>query len=424
MDPSTSPTYYLRARWVVPMNRPPLEDGGLAINGSRLQWVGPWKDRPEPHSHHQLDLGEVIVLPGLINSHAHLEFTSLSGFHPHPKSFVEWISRIQKEKEEFSPDAVLASWKLGQIQLLQSGVTSVINHESQTTLLPDLWAANKLRLWSCLEMTGILAGTPPEKLLDQALQTLAHLPHSPLLSPGLAPHAPYSTAPQVLSLCQKVARQRNWVLSSHLAESLEESECFLTHTGALAEWLLPLHPGLVKKGSSPVQYALENGLLGPNLLAVHCNYLSPSDLDILAKKGVHVVHCPNSHRYFRHHPFPLKALLERRIPLLLGTDSSATLPARGQIPNPSLNLFHELQILADEHPELSPKVLLDMVTLNPARFLRHTDRMGCLQAGSYADWIALPMTQTGNLSPYETILWNTKPVVYSMIHGSWVARNI
>src|SRR6185503_11984814 len=92
----------LRARLVLPIKQPPIEDGVVCISGPRIVWCGPWKSRPPSADHSVIDLGERILLPGLVNAHCHLDYTGLAGLLPVPRSFTDWIKGLVALKSSWS----------------------------------------------------------------------------------------------------------------------------------------------------------------------------------------------------------------------------------------------------------------------------------------------------------------------------------
>ena len=147
----------------------------------------------------------------------------------------------------------------------------------------------------------------------------------PACSASLSPHAPYSTLPELLRLSAEIARERNWRITTHVAESEQEFEMFMHARGKMFDWLQRNERDNSDCGlGSPVAHLARNGLLGENLLAIHVNLLAPGDAELLGEHQVHVVHCPRSHDYFRHPPFPRRQLADAGVNLCLGTDSLST----------------------------------------------------------------------------------------------------
>src|SRR5579864_1263247 len=213
MPRSNFPTpMILRARAVLPVSQPPIENGAIRISGNRITQVGAWKDFSPNSADEVVDVGETILLPGLINAHCHLDYTNMSGQMPPQKSFTDWIKLMLVAKAEWNYSEFAQSWLNGAHMLLRTGTTTVVDFEAVPELLPDVWSATPLRVISLLEMTGVKSRRNPRAILQDNLAHIARLPGG-RCRPGLAPHAPYSTIPELLRLAAETARQRHWPLS-------------------------------------------------------------------------------------------------------------------------------------------------------------------------------------------------------------------
>jgi cytosine/adenosine deaminase-related metal-dependent hydrolase len=193
---------------------------------------------------------------------------------------------------------------------------------------------------------------------------------------------------------------------------------FTAAAGPMYQWLKPQRDMSDCGLGSPVQWLARCGYLGPELLAVHCNYLVPEDIALLAAHGVSVVHCPRSHAYFGHRPFPWQALVQAGAKLCLGTDSLASVSGTAGQPV-ELDLFAEMQALAAAAPALEPRRILEMATVNAAHALGRPGQLGELVEGAWADLIALPFTGSIHQAT-EAVVHHRGPVVASQIAGRWV----
>ena len=410
-------TMILRARTLLPVSQPPIENGAVILSGNRIQAVGPWPDLRPDADGNVLDLGEVILLPGLINAHCHLDYTDMAGMLPPPKTFTDWIPLILAAKSGWGYSDYARSWLNGARMLARTGTTTVADIETVPDLLPEVWDATPLRVFSFLEMTGIRARRDPMEILHEAVEKMDSLSH-PRCSASLSPHAPYSTLPGLLRLSAETARERGRRLCTHVAESEQEFEMFMHARGEMFNWMQrnardPSDCGL----GSPVKHLARNQVLGENLLAIHVNLLARGDAALLGKHHVHVVHCPRSHDYFRHPPFQLRQLADAGVNVCLGTDSLATVRQTGK-QNLELNLFEEMRALAAREPGLSPVEILRMVTVNGARALGLAGQIGELSENARADLIAIP-ARAGAGDAAEAVLTHTGPVSAGMIGGQW-----
>jgi cytosine/adenosine deaminase-related metal-dependent hydrolase len=408
----------LRARTVLPVSRPPIENGAVLVVGNRIHDVGPWPDFKAKEGKEIFDLGEVVLLPGLVNAHCHLDYTDMAGQLPPPRTFTDWIPLITAAKTAWSYSDYARSWLHGAHMLLRNGTTTVADIEAMPDLLPELWDATPLRVFSFLEMTGIRARREPEEILREAVEKIDSLAHG-RCSAALSPHAPYSTLPQLLRSSARLARARDWPLCTHVAESEQEFEMFTRARGAMYDWLQRNHRDNSDCGlGSPVEHLARHKMLGKNLIAIHANLLARGDATLLGKHGVNIVHCPGSHDYFRHPAFQREQLAAAGVNLCLGTDSLATFRVVEK-QKPELNMFQEMQTLAARDKTVSPEEVLQMATVNGARALGMKGRIGELAPDALADLIAIPATGGGG-NVYENVLDHAGPVHASMIDGRWV----
>ncbi|MBU6401671.1 MAG: amidohydrolase family protein [Verrucomicrobia bacterium] len=408
----------VRARVVLPVARPPIEDGAVVVHNGCLAFVGRWTECPREARARVTDLGEVTLLPGLVNAHCHLDYTDMAGQIAPTASFTDWIKSITTLKAQWGYSEFARSWLNGARMLAKSGVTTVADIEAVPELLPEVWTATPLRVISFLEMTGVKSRRAPRQILTEAVRRIDALaPGRGAL--GLSPHAPYSTTPELLRLSAEIARQRRWRLTTHVAESAQEYEMFTAGRGEMFDWLRRNARDMSDCGrGSPVQHLERQGFLGDNLLAVHVNRLAPGDATLLGRRGVHIAHCPRSHEYFRHPAFPLTELTAAGVNVCLGTDSLVTVrQGRGQ--RVALDLLAEMRTLAAREPGLAPETILRMATVNGARALGLERRVGELSVGAWADLIAVPAPRHVP-SGVEAAVLEAGPVMASMIDGQWV----
>jgi cytosine/adenosine deaminase-related metal-dependent hydrolase len=406
----------LRARLILPIAQPPIADGAVSLAGPIIDAVGPWPNLAKTHPGPVMDLGECILLPGLINCHCHLDYTRLAGQIPPPRSFADWIKALVALKGTWHQADFAQSWLTGAQMLLRTGTTTVVDIEAAPELVPDMWRATPLRVISFRELIGLKPAPAANAAVETAVQEWAGLPEAEERV-GLSPHAPYSTTPELLQLAARAARERGWRLTTHVAESEQELEMFLYRHGPLYDWLKSQRDMSDCGLGSPIQSLERAGYLGPDVLAVHVNYLWRGDADRLGRRQMSVVHCPRSHDYFRHLRFPMQELKRAGVNLVLGTDSLASVRRNAQ-ESVELDLFAEMRALAWASPDLSPATILSMVTVNAARALGRLGQIGELSRGALADLIAIPFLGKSS-ALYEAVLHHTGPVQASMINGEW-----
>ena len=406
----------LRARIVIPVSRPPIDDGAVAVSAGRVAWVGRWRDRLAVAGAQVQDLGENVLLPGLVNAHCHLDYTGMAGLLPPPKQFTDWIKSIVALKSSWTIADFSTSWRQGAQMLLRTGTTTVADVEAVPELLPAAWGGTPLRVISFRELINLKSREAARELVERCVNDCLGLRGSEGRV-GLSPHAPYTATPALLEQAARAAQRRGWRLVTHVAESEEEFAMFRYGHGAMFDWLKGQRDMSDCGRGSPVQHLERCGYLGANVLAVHANHLDRRDAAILAVNGVSVVHCPRSHDYFRHLKFPREELEKAGVNVCLGTDSLASVRKEsGRAP--TLSLLAEMQALAHAAPELSPETILRMGTLNGARALGRAGTLGEISPGAAADLIALP-SGSGTRDAFEAVLHHGGEVAASMIGGEW-----
>jgi aminodeoxyfutalosine deaminase len=430
----------LRARIVLPVSQPPIENGAVALDQGKVIRVGTWEELGSPRD--AIDLGDVILLPGLVNSHCHLDYSGMGDKILPPSSFPDWIKLLIGYKSETSLEQFAKSWLEGALMLAQTGTTTVADIESFPEILPRVLPHLPLRLFSFLEvlspratpvapaevLQNFLRRVPFERLGGQGAQPNRW--PQPMMAGGvnpgwwfgLSPHAPYSTTPELLAACQELAARHGWRLASHISESEPEFQMYMYATGALHEWLRNQRDMADCGHGSPLRVFDQAGLIHESMLAVHMNYLWLDDAEILGRRGASVAHCPRSHRYFKHGCFPHRALTGAKVNICLGTDSMASMES-GPNGTSGLNMFTEMQMFASWDSTVSAEHILRLATVNGAQALGLKGRLGQLSAGAYADLIAIPYPG-GKTSVYEKAIHHQGPVSASMVGGRWVVPPI
>ncbi len=407
----------LTARYLLPVNQPAINDGALLIQGGRIRAVGSrallLKNHPEATWR---DLGETIVLPGLVNVHTHLELSTLRGQVPPGRSFVDWVLRLLERRQGLSPEGYASAVEGGIAELIRAGTTCVGEVSSIGAGFMGLKRSG-LRGVVYYEVIGpedaraeALSETPfahVEAMREQARGTL--------LDVGISPHAVYSVSPRFFRLCRQFRQRAGLKAAIHAAESPDEIEYLRSGTGEIRSRLLPatgwgeLPPPAT--GVSPVAYLHDLGMLDSRCLLVHTVHLAEEDLDILAKSGATVAHCPRSNAHIGVGRAPLKALIDREIPVGLGTDSLAS--------NQSLSLWDEIRFAHRAHSGfLSPKEWIRMATVGGALALGLDHEIGTLEPGKRADLTAVSMEGAG-ADPYEYLLHEagSEKVRLTMVDG-------
>ncbi|HUK76051.1 MAG TPA: amidohydrolase [Thermoleophilia bacterium] len=390
-------TTIYRAEWLLPITAPPVKNGAVAVDGDRIVAVG---SLPEvlatcPGAT-MVDFDQAVLLPGFVNAHSHLEYTSFRGMFD-DEQFGDWIIRLIDVKASLTPDEYLSSARLGALEALSSGVTTI----ADTTYTGESLAAAAeagLRGIAYLEVFGI-----DDKQLDETLADLdvrlaaAQALASPLFEIGLGPHATYTVSSRLFQTLAVLARERHMKVASHVAESKEELTYIRSGSGKFAHdyrekmgWERML---IQPYGVSPIKYLQQWGVFDQNFLAVHCVHASIDDIRILKAKGAAVAHCPKSNAKTGCGIAPLPDLLRQGVRVGFGTDS----PAASNI----MDMFDEMRTALFLHRGVERDVsvlnaaqCIRIATLGGAEALGLADRVGSLEAGKQADLIAVDVSSS------------------------------
>ncbi|MEP7014257.1 MAG: amidohydrolase family protein [Verrucomicrobiota bacterium] len=397
----------IRARVVVPLDGPPIENGAVAIDGERIVDVGGFDEVKARNVAEVVDLGEQALLPGLINVHCHLDYTLLRGKISRQESFADWIRAINSEKTKLSPQGYVESINQGFAEARRFGTTSIVN----LTAFPELISRihPPLRAWWFAELIDVRSPEQASEIVDGAVELLKSVANF-----GLAPHAPYTASQNLYRRCEETARRGNILLTTHVAESREEMEMFRESRGTLSNFLSQLgRDDSDLHGVTPIEHIAKFCQLDDRWLLVHLNEITMSDLEVLLRQKTqpHIVHCPRSHEYFGHSHFKLGKLSTLGFNICLGTDSLAS--------NESLSLFAEMRAFHRSKQKIAPKEILEMVTLNAARALHRENALGQIRSGFLADLISVPCGKPENV--FEEIVAFDGTVSWMMIGGKAMA---
>lgn len=333
-----------------------------------------------------------LILPGLVNAHTHLDLSDMRA-DKLPREPCAWLSHIIEHRRQATPETQLQAARRGIHELLRHGVTLVGDIVASSSTLSAL-AESPLRATAFLEILG-LTKSRARQSWHWAGDLLQNWSRSPRCHPALSPHSPYSTRRSLFRL----ASRSGLLLAIHVAEFVEEHTLLEKYSGTFRAWLESLR---VWDGKALVSgYAELLSLLAPakKVLFIHLNYPTNALLDTLtawsAKGRVGVVYCPRTHAFFAHSRHPWAELLERGIPVILGTDSRAS--------NPDLNLLEELRWVWRQGCPLSAAQLLRLATSQAARLLGWP-QTGSLLPGQCADFLVFSLPPDDATDPLHLLL--------------------
>src|SRR5215218_5573295 len=204
----------LRARHVVTMDGELIDNGAVRVEGNRIAEVGGWSEVKTSGTSGTLDLGECALLPGLINAHCHLDYTSLRTTIPPRPSFTDWIEAINARKASLTAEDYLQSISAGFSEAAGFGTTTIANLEAFPELLSRM-TAPPLRTWWFPELIDVRTDQSAARTYEK-IRTVFDTDEGWLGGIGLAPHAPYTASVRLYAEAAKVARTHQLPVSTHL----------------------------------------------------------------------------------------------------------------------------------------------------------------------------------------------------------------
>ena len=355
-----------------------IRDGAVACREGIITHVGPAAAvMAENRDLEPIDLGRSVLLPGLVNAHAHLELSDVPR-PPGPIGFSQWVIALLAAPPSGRP---LGDVIRGALEASAGfGVTTLGDVARDPVPVRSLCeaASGGPRVVSFGEVRAMGAR---RGLLAERLKTAAA--RWPAVEVGVSPHAPYSVEPAGYRRCLEVCRELDLPLMTHLAETAEEADFLRDHAGPLRsiwEAIGGFDEEVPTFDGGPIRFAASLGLLDyEKTLLAHVNYCDDAELGLLANGKASVVYCPRTHAYFGHPPHRWREMLAAGVNVAVGTDSLAS--------SPTLDVLEDLRLLRRLAPEVPSVELWRMGTSRGAAALGLSDA-GSLAVGSRADAVA------------------------------------
>jgi cytosine/adenosine deaminase-related metal-dependent hydrolase len=375
-----------RAAWVLPITRPPIRDGWVAVDDGRIAGVGSEEELPAALRHapgaverSDHDRGGVAVLPGLVNAHAHLELSWMRGLVPPAGSMPAWASALMALRRSSAVDPAPAIEEA--IAGARAAGTSLVADVANTLDTYQPLARSALRAIVFRELIGFRAADP-DAMIAAAEEAIARLPPASRVRVTLVPHAPYSVSgPLIAALAQRAGDRP---ISIHLAESRDEGELLRTGSGAWRDVLESVgawNPAWRPPACGPLEYVERLGLLSPRLLAVHCVQLGGEEIARLARAGATIVACPRSNEWTGAGAAPVEAFYASGARVAIGTDSLASAD--------TLSLFDEMAAVRRIAPRVPAAKILESATHAGAQALGFGAELGSIATGRRAELVAV-----------------------------------
>jgi 5-methylthioadenosine/S-adenosylhomocysteine deaminase len=364
-----------------------IEDGAVAIQGDTIVAVGRRTDlQSRSRAAKTIDAAGTIVMPGMINGHAHAAMSLFRGV-AEDHSLNDWLQKyiFPAEARNVTPDFVLWGTQLGVLEMLRGGITTYADMYYFEDVVAGVTKEAGMR--GVLGETILDFPAPDHKTPAEALaytqKFIDHWKGDPLITPAVAPHSIYTLSTENLKAAAALARRNGVPILIHLAEAPFESEL-----------------SRAKYKASPVRYLESIEVLGPDVVGAHSIWVDSSDIATLVRLGVGCIHNPSSNMKLASGVMPVVDLLAAGQPVGLATDSAAS--------NNNQDLFQEMNIAAklQKVTRMDPRALparqvVEMATIGGARALHLDKQIGSLEAGKQADIVLIGTGATHSTPMYS-----------------------
>jgi len=413
----------LRARWIAPVATDPIGDGELLVENGRIVALGPRGTLVSAIGDEVVDFGDAAILPGLVNTHSHLELTVMRGLLE-DLEFRDWIVRLMTVRTSvLTSDDMLDSARIGTAEALASGVTTTADTCDTGVALEAMIEAG-IRGIVFQEVFGPDVAQAPESMrgLDEKIIGLERrAAGATRIRIGISPHAPYTVSAELFRRATAFAIDRSLPMAIHAAESDAEEQFVRSGRGPFADGLARRGIAWTPPGTSTIAYLDTLGVLEARPLLIHATRATGADLDRIAATGSRIAHCPKSNAKLGHGSAPLSEMRERRISVGLGTDSVASNNVCDLLDEARAALMIARARLGSLRA-LSAREALRLATLGGAEALGLENDVGSLEEGKRADlcvvtldgWHARPVHDVESALVYSA---SARDVVATFVDG-------
>jgi 5-methylthioadenosine/S-adenosylhomocysteine deaminase len=395
------------------------DPGAVAVRGDQIIAVGAEFEITKEYSADEtIDCGGKVLMPGLINAHTHVPMTLMRGLADDLRLDV-WLMgyMLPVEREFVTPEFVRLGTLLACAEQIRSGVTTFNDMYFFEDAIAQATADAGMRAVCGQSVMKYPAPDAPsfEDSLAMAREFIKKWKGHPLIVPAVAPHAPYSTTPEILRTCANLAREFDVPLHIHISETAFEVETMRNEQG------MPVVP-----------YVKKQGVLEAKVIAAHCVHIDFGEMKTLKHVNAGIAHNPSSNLKLASGFAPVQKMLETGLNVGIGTDGPAS--------NNDLDMFEEVRLASfvakasSNDPTVVPAATaLLMATRMGAQALHIGHLTGSLEAGKRADLILVDTSPIHN-SPrfhrdphnaYAQLVFASKStdVTDVMVNGKWLMRN-
>lgn len=355
---------------------PPLQDHSILIENGKISGIYPSEDCQQIESDSRVNCEHHLLFPGLINAHTHSPMSLLKGIAD-DLDLETWLNQHiwPLEGALMSEEFIKDGCNLALAEMIRSGTTCF----SDMYFFPNIIAA-------CAKQAGLRAviGLPilefpsiwaddASGCIEKGLSLADELNNESLLRTALAPHSTYTVAPETLRKVSTLSDELEKRVHIHVQETAAE-----------------VKQVVAQYGMRPMEILKDNGLVNPQLIAVHMTQFSEEDLEELSKRNANIIHCPESNHKLASGICDVTSLMDKGINVALGTDGSAS--------NNDLNMLAEMRTAAftaktcsHDATAVNAQQAFAMATTNAAKALDLNNHCGTLAAGMSADIVAMDL---------------------------------
>jgi 5-methylthioadenosine/S-adenosylhomocysteine deaminase len=391
-----------------------IPDGGIAVSQGRIVAIGPRAEiEREYRSRQKINAAGKVIAPGLINGHTHIPMVLFRGLAD-DLDLQEWLTKyiFPAEAKNVTEEFVRVGTRLGLAEMIRGGTTTYCDMYYFEDAIADETAKAGVR--GVLGETVIDFPVADNKNNAEAMayveKFVARWKGHDLIIPAIAPHAPYTVSEQHLKAVRAFSDRTGAPIVTHVSETKREVE-----------------DSVKAKGASPVAYLDRIGFLNNRVIAAHVVWPQGTDIAILKRHGVGVVHNPQSNMKLASGVAPIPKMMAEDVLVGLGTDGAAS--------NNDLNMWEEMDTVAKLHKVFSgdPKVIsaqqaFELATIRGAQALHLEKEIGSLEKGKRADLLVInrdTLNQIPLYNVYSDLVYATKAsdVETVIINGRIVMRN-
>jgi len=372
-------TTLLKAQWVLTMTpgSEVLTRHAVVMEGERIAAVLPWEQAEARYPDaERVELGQHVLIPGLINGHTHSAMSLLRGVAD-DLALMDWLNNHiwPLEKKWVSEDWTYQGSLLSAAEALRGGVTYLNDMYFFPTAMARAAIDSGIRAGVSINVidfpTGYASG--PDDYIAKGLAAYQQFKGEKLLDWTSAPHAPYTVSDETFIKLRQLAEKHELQMHCHIHETKGEVE-----------------ESVKQYGMRPLERLNKLGLLNEKMMAVHMVHLSEDEIAMLARQKVHLVHNPNSNLKLASGVQPLKALEAAGVNTILGTDGAAS--------NNRQDMFGEIRAAAllakgvtGDPLTVSARTALEMATIRAAKAMGREEDLGSLEVGKLADVVAVSL---------------------------------